>query len=84
VDPVLVIALGRVALEALGAIHAHECTIGEHSGTAVPWGGRYLGLLYHPSPRTQAQRKWDQQIADARSLARFARQQLGIGPMISG
>jgi uracil-DNA glycosylase len=80
VDPTLVVALGRVALEALRTIYPHACTIKQSCGNVVPWGGRHLGVLYHPSPRTQTQRTWGQQIADAGSLARFARQELGIEP----
>ena len=78
VDPTLVIALGRVALEALGAIQDHRCSIAGHCGKVVSWGERYLGVLYHPSPRTQAQRTWKQQVTDARSIAEFAQRQLGI------
>jgi uracil-DNA glycosylase family 4 len=78
VNPILVIALGRVALEALGAIEPHGCTIRGSCGSVVPWGQRHLGVLYHPSPRTQTQRGWEQQIADAISLAQIARQRLRI------
>jgi uracil-DNA glycosylase family 4 len=78
VDPTLVIALGRVALDSLGKVHPHARTINGCCGTVVPWGERFLGVLYHPSPRTQTQRTWKQQIADAKSVSSFARQ-LGIG-----
>lgn len=74
VNPALVVALGGVALGALKNIYPHECTVKRFCGTAVPWGQRYLGVLYHPSPRTQTQRTWQQQISDARSLASFASQ----------
>jgi uracil-DNA glycosylase len=73
-----VVALGNVALEALKNVHPHGCTVKQFCGKAVPWSQRHLGVLYHPSPRTQTQRTWEEQIADARSLASFARQQLGI------
>jgi len=78
VNPMLVVALGSVALEALKNVHPHGCTVKRFCGKAVPWSQRHLGVLYHPSPRTQTQRTWEEQIADARSLASFARQQLGI------
>lgn len=78
VNPLLVVAFGVVALTALKGVHPHECTVKESCGTALRWGERYLGVLYHPSPRTQTQRTWRQQISDARSLANFARQHLGI------
>jgi len=76
--PFLVIALGRVALDALGALHPHACTLRESCGKVVPWGTKYLGVLYHPSPLAQNHRSWDQQISDAKSVAQFARQNLGI------
>lgn len=74
VNPIVVIALGRVALEALGRIAGHGCTVREHCGTLTPWGGRYLGVLYHPGPRTQVHRKWEEQLKDARRLAASARE----------
>jgi len=78
INPILVVALGRVALESLGSIHPHGCTIQRSCGKAIPWGQRHLGILYHPSPRTQTQRSWDRQLADAMSLAESARQSLHI------
>jgi uracil-DNA glycosylase len=78
INPMLVVAIGGVALQALKSVHPHECSVKEFRGKAVVWGHRYLGVLYHPSPRTQTQRTWREQIADAKSLATFARQRLGI------
>lgn len=78
VNPILLVALGSVALEALKNIQPHSCTVKQFCGTAVPWYQRYLGVLYHPSPRTQTQRSWQEQLADAQSLATFAHQQLGM------
>ena len=80
VDPALVIALGGVALKVLGDIHPHQCAVKQSCGRTVPWGKRHLGVLYHPSPRTQTQRNWADQVNDARSIASFARAQLGIEP----
>ena len=78
VAPILVVALGRVALESLKKIHPHQCTIQGSCGTVMPWGSRHLGVLYHPSPRTQTQRTWDLQIADATLIGQFARDNLGV------
>src|SRR5205823_8478799 len=78
VNPILLVALGSVALEALKKIQPHSCTVKQFCGKAVPWYQRYLGVLYHPSPRTQTQRSWPEQLADAQSLAIFAHQQLGM------
>jgi DNA polymerase len=78
VNPLLVIALGSVALRTLRSIHPHECSIRDSCGQVFPWGKRHLGILYHPSPRTQTQRVWEQQLADATSVAKIARKHLGI------
>ena len=80
VNPVLVIALGRVALESLRKIQPHECTIQQSCGKVVVWGSRYLGVLYHPSPRTQTQRAWNRQIDDAVAVAKFAQINLDVEP----
>lgn len=78
INPPIVIALGGVALAVLGDIHPHGCAIKASCGRIVPWGRRHLGVLYHPSPRTQTQRSWVDQVNDARTIASFARTQLGI------
>lgn len=83
INPVLVIALGRVALESLKKIQPHECTIQRSCGIVVPWGSRYLGVLYHPSPRTQTQRAWNCQIGDAVAIAKFASRHLDVHPQLS-
>jgi len=72
VNPRLVVALGRVALEALGRIVNHDCQIKSSAGEVVPWNRKYLGVLYHPGPRTAIHRPWVDQINDARKIAVFA------------
>jgi uracil-DNA glycosylase family 4 len=72
VNPRLVVALGRVALEALGRIVDHDCHIKCSAGEAIPWNRRYLGVLYHPGPRTAIHRPWVEQINDAKKIAAFA------------
>jgi uracil-DNA glycosylase len=78
VNPILVVALGRVALESLRKINDHGCTVAKSCGKIVSWGQTHLGVLYHPSPRTQTQRNWSEQISDAVSLSTHARLNLGI------
>jgi uracil-DNA glycosylase family 4 len=67
VDPEVVVALGRVALRALGAIAPHSASL-ERVGEAVPWQGRLLVPLYHPGPRTERHRPFAAQLEDYRRL----------------
>jgi uracil-DNA glycosylase len=80
VDPSLVIALGRVALNALRAIHPHSLELKQHAGKVNKWGERHLAVLYHPGPRTQVHRKWELQLRDAKAVAAFAAKEFGIKP----
>lgn len=77
VNPTLVIGLGRVALEALRRIADHQCDLKKSAGTVVAWNQRYLGVLYHPGPRTVVHRCWADQVKDAKRIAAFAHD-LGI------
>jgi uracil-DNA glycosylase len=72
IDPLLVVALGRVALNALRTISDHEADLKTNAGTVIPWANRRLGILYHPAPRTAVHRKWIAQKRDARRLAETA------------
>ncbi|HEU4792169.1 MAG TPA: uracil-DNA glycosylase [Nitrolancea sp.] len=68
VDPVVVGALGIVALDALALIEPHNGELRRDAGKAIPWNGRLLVPLYHPSPRAQIHRPLAAQEADFRSL----------------
>ncbi|MSQ62157.1 MAG: uracil-DNA glycosylase [Dehalococcoidia bacterium] len=69
VAPDVVVVLGAVALAALEEIAPHGLTLRSDVGRAVPWQGRTLVALYHPSPRTRAVRTDGQHSADYRALA---------------
>ena len=69
VDPMLVVALGRVALEGLKLIEDHTCDLRTSAGRVFHWNNRKLGVLYHPGPRTVVHRSWKQQVNDATKLA---------------
>lgn len=73
VNPPVIIALGRVALEAVGLLCRHELALRDSVGKLVPWFGRRLGVLYHPGPRTAVHRNWSKQMKDARSLGKVIR-----------
>lgn len=69
VDPILVVALGRSALEALKLIADHQCELRASAGRIFCWNNRKLGVLYHPGPRTTVHRSWGKQLEDARQLS---------------
>ncbi len=70
----VVVALGGVALEALGRIEPHGIErITDAPGTPRTWAGRTLVPLVHPSARTQGRRSWEQQQRDWRRLGRLVR-----------
>lgn len=68
VDPALVIALGAVALKALGFITPHDVELRRDVAKPVRWGERILISMYHPSPRAQLHRSLAQQCEDFASL----------------
>lgn len=71
----IVVALGRVALDALGRIEAHGVSsVVAEAGRARAWGGRTLVPLVHPSPRTQGARTWERQVEDWRAVGRLVRE----------
>ena len=72
-DPPWVVALGRVALDALGLVAPHRAVLGRDVGTAVPWHGRRLIPLYHPGPRSVARRGRARHHADYAGLAALIR-----------
>ncbi len=73
VDPVVVGALGAVALAALGRIEAHGLQLKRDCGRPRLWSGRWLVPLYHPSPRVLAShRRFEQQVHDWQNLSRLA------------
>ncbi len=69
VDPSLVVALGRVALDALDRIEPHRLRFGVDAGRIEPWVERHVVSLYHPSGLTMGRRSRAQQDADYRVVA---------------
>lgn len=63
-DPPYVVTLGRVALAALALIAPHELELRRHVGQPHTWAGRIVVPLYHPGPRAQLHRAFEQQQAD--------------------
>ncbi len=70
-DPLVIVTLGSVALEALKRIHYHEFTLKEAAGKIYEWHGRLLVPIYHPSPQVLAGRRPEaQQLRDYKIVAR--------------
>ncbi len=64
----VVVALGRVALESLRAIAPHSAEAPRDVVTALPWRGRTLVPMYHPSRQSTLHRPQTAQEDDWRRL----------------
>ena len=69
----VVVALGRVALEALRAIEPHELELAPDVGRAAPWARRTLVPMYHPSRQSTLHRPQEAQEGDWRRLGELLR-----------
>lgn len=49
VNPTIVVALGKVALEAIRRVAEHDLELNECAGTIRPWAERYLGVSRPPA-----------------------------------
>jgi uracil-DNA glycosylase len=78
VDPMVIVTLGSVALEALKSIKSHELNLRNSTGVIHDWNGRLLVPIYHPSPQVLASHRREQaQLQDYKVVAR-AIQQAGL------
>ncbi len=64
VEPLVIVTLGATALRALALIAPHPYRLRECVGRPLPWNGRILVPLYHPSPRAGLSRPYRKQEAD--------------------
>ena len=72
VNPEVIATLGATALAALAMIEEHNLTLSRDVGSVVPWHGRRLVPLYHPSPRALARRPLAIHNDDYAGLAKLA------------
>ncbi|MGE3076024.1 MAG: uracil-DNA glycosylase [Dehalococcoidia bacterium] len=70
-DPLLVVAMGRVALDAVGRILAHRLELVHAGSEPIEWNGRRLAAVYHPGARSQVHRPWKSQLANWEQLGRW-------------
>ena len=74
VDPLVIVTLGSVALEALKRIQYHDFILKEAIGKIHRWNGWLLVPLYHPSPQVLAShRREAQQLTDYKVVAEAVR-----------
>lgn len=69
VQPLWVVTLGAVALEAIARVAPHAIVLARDVGRPAPWQGRWLVPLYHPGPRALIRRPLAVQHADYERLA---------------
>lgn len=69
----VVVALGAVALAALGRIEPHQLRLCENVAATHPWRGRTLVPMYHPSRQSTLHRDAERQAADWRALGAIIR-----------
>ena len=66
VRPGLVVALGAVALAALGSLEEHGLVLSRDVGRVVAWRGSSMACVYHPGARSAVHRPWEAQVRDFR------------------
>jgi DNA polymerase len=69
----IVVALGRIALEALRAISPHDGDLPGDVGRALWWGGRWLVAMFHAGRQATITRSHRAQLEDWRRLGAIVR-----------
>ncbi len=78
VNPVVVVTLGAIALEALNQISPHSATLRHDVGHELRWASRVLVPMYHPSPRAQIHRPFATQVEDFTHLQEILSRAIAI------
>jgi uracil-DNA glycosylase family 4 len=71
VDPLVVVALGAVALDALTALEPHGLKLAHDVARPHRWRNRWLIPVYHPAARAAIHRPLEAQLDDWRRLGEF-------------
>lgn len=75
IDPVVVVTLGSVALDALKFIEPHDLNLKQSAAKIQSWNGRVLVPIYHPSPQVLAShRREAEQLRDYKVVAQAIKQ----------
>jgi uracil-DNA glycosylase family 4 len=73
VNPLLVVALGAVALRALALVAPHPCVVRDAGESPIAWHDRWLAVAMHPGARAAIHRADALQFADFRRLGEWFR-----------
>lgn len=74
----IIVTLGRVALESIGAMAPHNAELRRDVATATAWAGRTLVPMYHPSRQSTLHRSQHDQDDDWRMLGAIVANQVGL------
>lgn len=81
INPLLIVTLGGVALEALKLIEYHEFSLKSDAAKVQRWNGRLLVPLYHPSPQVLITSRTEKaQLRDYKVVARAIAGSAGVSP----
>lgn len=78
ISPIMIVTLGRLALEAINYIRPHNLLLKESIGEVHDWIGIKLMPLYHPGPRAMVHRSFSKQTADYINLSKYIHPLKGI------
>lgn len=78
ISPIMIVTLGRLALEAINYIRPHNLLLKESIGEVHDWIGVKLMPLYHPGPRAMIHRSFSKQTADYIGLSHYIHPLKGI------
>jgi uracil-DNA glycosylase family 4 len=78
IEPDVVVTLGTVALRAIARIHPHSYGLRQTVSNLVPWSGRWLMPMYHPSQRAAVHRSIASQRADYFQLSKLVDPHIGL------
>jgi len=71
VGPKVIVTFGAVALDAVNRIEKHHMSLRQALGRVVPWRGRKMLALAHPSPLGRANRVAELQMQDIKVLQKL-------------
>lgn len=80
VNPSLVVAMGRVALEGLRHVAPHAMSLLDAGDEPRTWNGRTLAATYHPGARSAVHRPWERQLEDWQRLGLWVQQNQNFRP----
>lgn len=74
INPLLIVALGAVALKSLAAIEPHTLTVRDAGHPPIAWHNGHLAAAYHPGARAAVHRPTNLQLEDFSRLGSWMRE----------